>query len=436
MTPAKQKNTGHAGSGCTLERQTMVDIAPVTQNAIEVLKGNDRGGYTIPTDGLYPYQWNWDSAISALGIAEYDLDRAWQEIETLMSGQWDSGMVPQIIFHSKADGYFPGPDVWRCQGPIPSSGISQPPVALTSARLIWEKDKVAGEARVKALLPKLIAWLDWYMTWRLDENGAIFTLHPWEDGRDNSPDWDKFAARVDTSGVEAYTREDTKHVNSAHRPTNKDYDLFVWLLQVSREAGWDDAKIDKVCPFKVASPLLTFVALRGARDLLAISEELGEDTKRLQAHIVTLERGVESLWNAAIQAYDARDLKTGEFAGALSYGAYLCWYGGIDNPQMRAHLKRILTDTRYPVASYDIHGEAFDPGRYWRGPTWPCVNLLIGIGLADMEVPEEKDLRRRIHSLISEHGFSEYYSPLTGEPAGGKAFSWTAATWLRWASHA
>jgi len=54
----------------------MIDVDAVTQRAIDVLKTNDRGGYTIPTDGLYPYQRNWDSAISALGIAEFDLDHA------------------------------------------------------------------------------------------------------------------------------------------------------------------------------------------------------------------------------------------------------------------------------------------------------------------------------------------------------------------------
>src|ERR671925_176247 len=40
--------------------------------AVEVLKENDQGGYTIPTKGLYPYQWNWDSCLTALGQAHYD----------------------------------------------------------------------------------------------------------------------------------------------------------------------------------------------------------------------------------------------------------------------------------------------------------------------------------------------------------------------------
>ena len=30
-------------------------------------------------------------------------------------------------------------------------------------------------------------------------------------------------------------------------------------------------------------------------------------------------------------------------------------------------------------------------------------------------------------SLIEKSGFAEYYDPVTGEPCGGKTFTWTAA---------
>ncbi|WP_316860456.1 hypothetical protein [uncultured Cohaesibacter sp.] len=61
---------------------------PLTEQAEAILRQNDRGGYTVPTEGLYPYQWNWDSAFSAFGFSEFDLERAWQELGTLFSGQW------------------------------------------------------------------------------------------------------------------------------------------------------------------------------------------------------------------------------------------------------------------------------------------------------------------------------------------------------------
>ncbi|WP_297580706.1 hypothetical protein [Roseibium sp.] len=72
--------------------------AELDQTAKSILTENDQGGYTIPTKGLYPYQWNWDSVFVALGFAEFDRDRAWREIEMLFEGQWRDGMVPHILF--------------------------------------------------------------------------------------------------------------------------------------------------------------------------------------------------------------------------------------------------------------------------------------------------------------------------------------------------
>ena len=101
-----------------------------------ILRGNDRttdgGAYTVPTDMLYPFQWNWDSAFAAWGFSTFDTDRAWRELETLFAAQWADGMVPHMVFHDAAPGYFPGPDVWGAGGEVPTSGISQPPVAATT----------------------------------------------------------------------------------------------------------------------------------------------------------------------------------------------------------------------------------------------------------------------------------------------------------------
>ena len=42
-----------------------------------------RGPYTLPSRTTYPHQWNWDSALAALGWAELDPARAWTELESL-----------------------------------------------------------------------------------------------------------------------------------------------------------------------------------------------------------------------------------------------------------------------------------------------------------------------------------------------------------------
>ena len=84
-------------------------MTSLNDQARDILRRNDRGGYTVPTDGLYPYQWNWDSVFAAWGFATFDLPRAWLELETLMAAQWSDGMVPHIIFHQSDPGYYPDP---------------------------------------------------------------------------------------------------------------------------------------------------------------------------------------------------------------------------------------------------------------------------------------------------------------------------------------
>tara|TARA_B100000674_G_C37084484_1_gene577419 strand:+ start:247 stop:483 length:237 start_codon:yes stop_codon:yes gene_type:complete len=54
------------------------------QKVVEILTKNDRGGFTVWTSVLYPHQWNWDSASTAIGITTYNKIRAWQELIILI----------------------------------------------------------------------------------------------------------------------------------------------------------------------------------------------------------------------------------------------------------------------------------------------------------------------------------------------------------------
>jgi mannosylglycerate hydrolase len=413
-----------------------MDADLLDEAAREILRGNDRGGYTVPTDGLYPYQWNWDSAFTAWGLAEFDLPRAWVELETLMSGRWPDGMVPHILFHQPDPSYFPGPDVWGTDDrrPIASSGISQPPVAATVARALLEQDPEAGAPRARALFAPLADWHRWFMTWRSD-GGAICATHPWEGGRDNAPDWDGAMAAIDPADVGEYRRRDTSHVDASMRPTRADYDRYVWLVQRGKRLGWDEAKMLDGTPFRVADPLLTFILLRANRDLSAIGRALGEDTAEIDGWAAELENGAATLWNPALGAYDSRNVLTDALTGSLSDASFLCWYAGIDDPRALEQAQRVWDAVPYPVPSFDPADPRFDPRRYWRGPTWPVVNAMIACGLADCgHAGLAGALRGSSARLIAEGGFSEYFDPVTGDPAGGTSFSWTAAVWLRWAS--
>ena len=54
---------------------------------------NEDKGFTIPCEGLYPFQWNWDSGFIAIGFAHYDSNKAKREIEALLSAQWENGFI-------------------------------------------------------------------------------------------------------------------------------------------------------------------------------------------------------------------------------------------------------------------------------------------------------------------------------------------------------
>lgn len=409
-------------------------IDKLDTQARQILMKNDRGNYTVPTDGLYPYQWNWDSAFAAYGFASFDIERAWQELHSLFSGQWDNGMVPHIIFHQEDEGYFPGPDVWGTNKSPQTSGISQPPVAATFIRKIYETNPQAGQHHAKILFHKLCDWHRWFHINRC-ETGAAVVTHPWEAGRDNAPDWDDAMEAIDVSHVKPYTRRDTSHVDPHMRPTKYDYDRYISLVDFARENNWDEEIIRNDSAFRVADPTMTFVLLRANKDLFWLAEQLGEPTEEILAWIKHLEMGVKTLWNEDLGAYDSLDLRSGKFSNSLSCASFLCWYAGIDNEKMVDQLDAIFKQAKYSVPSYSPKGEKFNPKRYWRGPVWGVVNTLIGIGLEDCGLDKQADrVRSDTALLIQNNGFAEYYDPFDGAPAGGGTFTWTAAIWLAWAS--
>ena len=404
-------------------------MTDLDERARAILRGNDRGGYTVPTAGLYPYQWNWDSAFAAWGFSTFDVDRAWTELETLLSGQWASGMVPHILFHRDDPGYFPGPDVWASGTRPPSSGITQPPVAATMARRVLEADPESGRARLAGIYPRLLAWHRSFMAHRVVEGAACVT-HPWESGRDNCPDWDVGLASVDGSGVGPYERRDTGHVDPSMRPTKAEYDRYVAILEWGRRAGWDAGRIVAEGPFLMADPGTHFILMRANDDLAALARGMGEDASEIEGWAPVLRAGCDLLWNPALGAYDARDMRTRAFAGVLGSGAFLAYLAGAGRPELDAHLARCWDAVRFGLPSSDPEGPGFEPRRYWRGPMWPFLNALIAMGLP---APQARRLRAETAAAIRGGGFNEYFDPVDGTPCGGADFTWTAAVWLTWA---
>jgi len=407
--------------------------AALDEAARAILRGNDRGGYTIPTAGLYPFQWNWDSAFAAWGFASFDIDRAWRELETLCAAQWADGMIPHIVFWRPDPDYFLGPEAWASGTEPATSAISQPPVAAILARRIWAADPDAGAGRIAALYPRLVAWHRWWHRHRC-AGGVAAVTHPWESGRDNCPDWDVGLAAVDASRIAPYARRDTEEVDPETRPPKADYDRYMAILEFGRACGWDQDEIIRNGPFLMADPAITFILIRAHRDLAEIGRALGHDVAEIEGWAEALVAGLPRLWHPGLHCHAARDLRSGAFAAALGSGAFLAWLAGAATPEAEARLIRAWDAVRYGIPSADPAAPGFERRRYWRGPAWPVVNALVAIGLKDAgEHALAERLRRETAALIRAGGFNEYFDPIDGAPCGGRNFTWTAAVWLAWA---
>lgn len=416
--------------------------------AAAILRGNSREGdgesFTIPAARHYPFQWNWDSAFTALGLATFDIDRAWQELESLTGGQAGDGMIPHIIFRQDDADYFPGPRVWQARGGRhPVSGISQPPVLASVARTLAMREGEPGLRRAGELFPKILRWHRWWERARKVEGcPVVCTVHPWETGRDNSPDWHAgLAAMTVDPELEPYRRMDTEHAEPAERPTGAEYDKYLTIVKFGREHGWRQDILTRDGPFLMADPGIFFILLRAERDLLWLARRLGRDgdATEIEARIEAAQQGADYLWNREMQAFCARDVRSGEFAHGFSSASALCFYAGVGNAEQRQatlqHMHRIAQETRFAQPSWDPDAAHFDRRRYWCGPVWCQMNYLIATGLSEQgETELAEKLRDDLRRLVEQSGFYECYDPLSGAGCLSADFSWTAALWLAWAS--
>jgi hypothetical protein len=412
-----------------------MDRSQTARQAIAVLQENDRGSYTVPTRDLYPFQWNWDSCFTALGLSHFDAGRAWTEIETLFAHQWDDGMVPHMVFHEPAPGYFPGPEVWGTGRRTPTSGITQLPIAGFAVHQLYQRSDGGADVQQRAalLLEKLDRWHDWfYRTRDPDREGLVAVIHPWE-SRDNTVDWDEAFARVPTDGVAPYERNDLKHADPATRPTREQYDRYLWLVQHFRALGWEGARLHDASPFRVVDPGFNAILIRSCLETTALAETLGQPliAKRnrdwAEAGLAALER----LWDPGRGQYLPLDRVSGRLLDSPSIGGLIPIFAPIPAARAKALAQTVAAiagHVRYLVPSHDPRDSRFDLRRYWRGPVWLVCNYLIADGLrrsgdaalADRIVADSLE-------LIERSGFAEYYDPGDGAPLGGSRFSWTAA---------
>jgi hypothetical protein len=431
--------------------------------AQEVLRQNDMGGWTRAASDLYPHQWSWDTGFIAIGLAHLDTRRAARELLTLFQHQWKTGKVPHIVFNPEAppESYFPGPDHWACAASSPdappappyTSCLCQPPTHAIAAKRIWEaasngRARAEATAFLREIYPKLLAWHRYLLTYRdPEESGLVTIYHPWESGTDNSPRWDAALEAVDVGEVLTHPRYDLEHVDDpAQRPTEGEYNRYLWLVKLIKRAGCDESAIYRSHPFLVKDVLFSAILVAANDALLQIAkvvEAPDEERELVDGWASRGRKGLEKCWDDKLNLcldYDLRAERSLRVRAVAGFAAPLI--AGRQSPERLATLLGELDSTafaghselRWPLPpSTSPEEPGFHPRSYWRGPVWPVANWLLWWSLIRAGEPERAtQIRRASLDQIVEGGFAEYFEPFSGEPLGSKEQSWTAAVVLDW----
>ncbi|MFJ5267405.1 MGH1-like glycoside hydrolase domain-containing protein [Streptomyces sp. NPDC088358] len=440
--------------------------------AAHVLEDNWTGTSTVPSRGLYPHQWSWDSAFVAIGLRHLSPLRAQTELETLLGAQWGDGRIPHIVFNPSVplDAYFPSPDFWRSSTAgraagaprtVQTSGIVQPPVHALAAWLVHQADPGLSRARsfLPRVYPRLAAWHRYLLHRRdLGGGGLASVVHPWEQGMDNSPCWDAPLGRITPASPRTFRRADLDHGSAEDRPTDLDYGRYVRLATDYRDGGYADGAGagpgTGAGRFAVEDPAFNALLIASEHALAAIARELGAAGTARHARAERLTAAlVERLWDPAEGMFFCRDVYGGGESGA--HRRERCSPSGALIPERSVAgllplilpaLPRDIATTLVRTAggphfglggvarlvpSYDLTGHAFDPRRYWRGPAWFNTNWLLVRGLRlHGEHGRAEELRSALLETADASGFAEYVDPYTGEACGALGFSWTAALTL------
>ncbi|MGC5221623.1 MGH1-like glycoside hydrolase domain-containing protein [Micromonospora sp. DT81.3] len=406
--------------------------------ATRVLAENWRGTYTVPAAGLYPHQWSWDSGFIAIGLRHISPRRAQQELDSILSAQWDDGRLPQIVFNPRLDvQYSPGPSFWHSEripgSPVvPTSGLIQPPNHALAVLLVHEADPETSARRrfLERAYPALRAWHDYLADRRTGASGLVHVVHPWESGMDNSPFWDGPLARIGESYEGDIPRPDLAHADASHRPSNAEYGKYLYLAARYRDHDCDDR--DDGYPFVLEDPAVNALFIRSEWAMTRIAELLGEDPQPHRSRARALGESLDSLWDDQLGCYVARDAIAGRHERFRTVSGLL----PLLVPEL-PRTERLLETLHSPhfglgsaalVPSHDLTAPTFDSARYWRGPSWFNTAWLIAEALYERGYDDAaRDLSSQMADLGLGHDFPEYVDPHTGEPRGTMKFSWTAA---------
>ena len=422
----------------------------LSQQCKDTLKANDRRTHTVPSGGIYPHQWLWDSCFAAIGWSHIDTKRAQKEILSLLKGQWSNGMLPHMIFDKcvqKRDCR-----MWQSwlssQSPdhVATSGITQPPIVAEAINRIGKQLKKSERVQFyKKCLPALIKYHLWLYTERdPHKEGLVLQIHPYETGQDNTPPWmDQLREHSQPWWIAAIHK---LHLNGIINAVRRDHTvppnqrilntdaMVCWdIIRRLRRKHYDIEKILHRSFFTIEDVAFNSIFVRNNTLLKEIAAEARIVLPpELLEGISRTELALEQLWNEDFGLYFSRDFMTNKLLKEPTAAGLLPLYAGTISRERAARLVKNLSNEQLfwltPVPTVPKNMRYFEPQRYWEGPVWININWLIIDGLKRLGFNNEAQaLKSHTIEMMRETGIWEYYNPFTGEGLGSPGFTWSAA---------
>lgn len=395
---------------------TMRDLKQKVQQILENNRRNkDSFEYTVPSPDSYPYQWFWDSCFHSIMLSHFDIERAKNELRSLISKQFESGLIPHIIYWEKTNVL----EVeWGTEG---MSALTQPPIIAYAVFTIWSKERDA--AFLREMYPALSKYYKYLLTRDLRKHHLSGIINPDESGEDNSPRFDPALGLPPDASTEEHNK--------------RRFELF----DKNRTCGFDAANCMRNFFWVKDVPFNSYL-VENLRILAAIAHEVGAEEEhaywygemeliKKAMRTYMLEDGI--FWT--IYGPDHTKVKVCTWAMFAPLAARICTQDEAVNLVTNYLKNPELFWSAYPVPTTAMKEKAFHPVESkfgppwlhpnWRGPVWMASNWFVYRGLKNYGFYDEANhIKEKSIELIEQSGFREYFDPQTGVGMGAENFTW------------
>jgi glycogen debranching enzyme len=369
-----------------------------------------RYAYTCPGTPRYRHQWHWDSCLHAIAWCRYDLDRAREELRTLLRSGRPDGFLPHTAFWHDHPRWRRAPlyATQRMRGSRQTTTIGPPLLPFA-----WERVARAGgdPAFAAEALPALAAHLDWLEHERdVDGDGLLTIVLPDESGLDDSPKYDR--------------------VYGCHTHYRGGY--FRLVASYGR-LGWSARRIAADGDRHVEDVWVNVAYALSLRAMARLTGDGGWARRAGRVEAALLERCLEPRTGLFYDLAGRRERRVR--VSTWSALSPLLLDALPEDVRRRLVEEHLLHRGRYRapigIPSVSMQERAYRPGfdawRTWRGPVWVNVAWLLVPAMRSLGYGRAADrIAASTCAAVACNGLREYYDPRSGRGLGARGFSWSA----------